>query len=166
MSILCFYFALVSSALLGNGYGTLEAAPGFMLLTALSSSSLWVQFFNRSVSFDLTPLRIVKTALSKQPCHWDGNEESFAAINLPVTSESWHPIWATLSHLLSVFISLARLMNSGRVTSHGCTEGDVVLMSHIANTSLFSLSFLKFYQCSAWPPHESKAWQGSVKIKA
>lgn len=137
-----------------------------MLLTALSSSSLWVQFSNRSVSFDLTPLSIVKTALSKQPCHWDGNEESFAAINLPVTSESLHPIWATLSYLLSFFISLARLMNSSRVTSHRCTEGHVVLMSHIANISLFSSSFLKFYHCSVWPPHESKVQQGSVKIKA
>lgn len=71
MSILCIYFASLSSALLGNHYGVLAAAPGFMLLTALSSSSLWVQSFNRSASFDLTPLSIVKTALSKQPCHWD-----------------------------------------------------------------------------------------------
>lgn len=41
------------------------------LLTALSSPSLWVQSFSRSVSFDLTPLSVVKTALSKQTCHRD-----------------------------------------------------------------------------------------------
>lgn len=143
MSILCIYFASLSSALLGNHYGVLAAAPGFMLLTALSSSSLWVQSFNRSVSFDLTPLSIVKTALSKQPCHWDWE---WGVLH------SYKPscyIWDFTSYLghsfispVFLFLSVTRVRNFSRVTLHRCTEGHMVLMSHIANISLFSLNFI------------------------
>lgn len=141
LSILCICFALVSPSLLGSHYSTLAVAPGFMLLTALSSSSLWVLSFNRSMSFDLTTLSTVKTALSKQACHWDQERGVLHSSKPPCY------VWGFASYLghslrspVCLFLSFAGVTNSGRVTSHRCTEEQVALMSHMANISFFSLN--------------------------
>lgn len=135
------------------------AAPDFVFLTALSSS-LWGQASYRSMSFDLTPLSIVKTALSKQPCHWNWEWGVLHSDKAPLTLESLHLIH---SFIPPVFLLLCFCQSDEwwlyRVTFHRCTEGPLVLMSHSTNISSFSLNFITAMPNHLMRPrHDREVW--------
>lgn len=161
MSLLCICCALVSPALLGSlptGCCSpwLCAPDSFVFFfqgPALSQISVfWSQHCQNS---------LVKTTLSLGLGVRSPSQPQSSSHAGELTSYPGHSFIPPVFPLLCFCQSDEWWLH--RVTFHRCTKGPQVLMSHSTNISLFSLNFITTVPK---PPHETKAWQGGVRLKA